>query len=264
MGTLRTTTPARPTGAAPPTPGDLRSALLIARRGAAEALCDRTTVLMSLLFATVFPVVIVLTSVRPAAGTDTDGGGAGDLGRALAIGLLLVGLLPSTAAVGVASGQFAGEREAGSLSPLLASPASNVAIFGGKILGAIAPAILFSVVAEGAYLAALAATAGPGTLRRLPPALSLAMLALVPAVALFAATVASLISSRVRTFNAAQQIGGLVLLPLWGALLGLAVKLGDWGSWALLAAVAGLLAADAALIALGAATWRREEVLAWR
>lgn len=58
-----------------------------------------------------------------------------------------------------------------------------------------------------------------------------------------------------RTFNAAQQLGGLVLLPLWGALFSLAFKLGEWGPGALAAAVAGLLAA---------ATWRREEVLGQR
>jgi ABC-type Na+ efflux pump permease subunit len=241
----------------------LRAALLIARRGAIEALRDRTTVLMSLLFAIVFPLAIVWTSVRQVAGGDAAGGGASDLGRALASGLLIVGLLPSTAAVGVASGQFAGEQEQGNLAPLLASPASNLAIFGGKILGAIAPAILFSAVAIGGYLAGLAAVGGD-TLRQLPFAVSLTMAALVPAVALFAATVASLISSRVRTFNAAQQIGGLALLPLWGVLLGLAAKFGEWGAGALFGAVVGLLVADAALIALGAATWRREEVLARR
>jgi ABC-type Na+ efflux pump permease subunit len=257
-------TGARAGAQAPSTPGDLPSLALIAWRGTIEALRDRTTALMSLLFAVIFPVVIVLTTVRPTVEAVAGGGGAAGLGRTLAIGLLMVGLLPSTAAVGVAAGLFAGEKEAGSLAPLLASPASNIAIFGGKVLGAVAPAIIFSIVAEGAYLGALVAATGADTLRQLPPALSLAMLALVPAVALFAATVASLISSRVRTFNTAQQIGSLVLLPLWGLLFSLGFKLGEWGPGALFAAVAGLLAADAALVALAAATWRREEVLARR
>ena len=52
------------------------------------------------------------------------------------------------AAVGIASGQFAGEKERGILTPLLASPASNVAIFGGKVLGAIIPPLSYSLVAE--------------------------------------------------------------------------------------------------------------------
>lgn len=251
------------TGVETPTPpGDLRSLLLIARRGATESLRDRMTVLLSFCLVLVFPVFIVLTTVRPAVGAGAEGGREGAPGRSLAIALLMVGLLPSAAAVGVASGQFAGEQETGSLTPLLAAPAANVAIFGGKVLGAIGPALLFATVAEGVYLGALAATTGAGTLRLLPPGLSLAMVALVPAAALCAATLASLISSRVRTYNAAQQISGLVLLPLWGTLVSLALKLEDWGPWALLGAVVCLLLVDVALVLLGAATWRREEVLA--
>jgi hypothetical protein len=87
---------------------------------------------------------------------------------------------------------------------------------------------------------------------------------LVPAVTCFAAVVASLISSRVRTFNAAQQLGGLVLAPVWGAVLMLATRLQDWGSLALFGVVAILLLLDVGLTALAAATWRREEVLARR
>ena len=258
------TTGARPGAEAPAAPGDLRSLLLIARRSMTEARRGRTTLLMSLVFALVFPVSMVLLAIRPSVVRGAEGGQGGALGTVMAIYLLMVGLLPSSAAVGIAAGQFAGEKEQGSLAPLLASPASNIAIFGGKVLGAVLPAIVFSIVAEVAYLGALAATAGASGLRLLPLALSLAMLALVPAVALFAATVASLISSRVRTFNAAQQLGGLVLLPLWGALFSLAFKLGEWGPGALAAAVVGLLAADVALALLAAATWRREEVLGQR
>jgi hypothetical protein len=41
----------------------------------------------------------------------------------------------------------------------------------------------------------------------------------------------------------------------------LAVKLPEWGIGALLAAVAGLVLLDCALLIMSAATWRREEVL---
>jgi hypothetical protein len=76
--------------------------------------------------------------------------------------------------------------------------------------------------------------------------------------------VVSLISSRVRTFNAAQQLGGLVLMPVWGLVFGLAAKLSDWGPIALLLAAAGLLVVDATITVAAAATWRREEVIAHR
>jgi ABC-2 type transport system permease protein len=212
----------------------------------------------------VFPIFMVVTVIRPLALGAAGDGQAETLARVLTFYLLVVGLLPSSAAVGIAAGQFAGEKEQGSLTPLLASPASNLAIFGGKTLGAIIPAILFSVIAEAAYVIGLATVVGLAPLRLVSPSLAVAMLALVPAAALFAASVASLISSRVRTYNNAQQLAGLVLLPFWGALFGLAFKLPDWGPWALVAAVVVLLAIDVALTLLAAATWRREEALAQR
>lgn len=240
-------------------PGELRQLLLIARRGAFEALHDRMTLIMSLFFAVAFPSFLSLSVVRP-----LGGGPAAKIGAALAIYFLIIGLMPTTSAVGIASGQFAGEKEQGNLTPLLASPASNVAIFGGKVLGSIIPGVLFSVIAESVYAGELRLILGPGALALLPAALSFAMLALVPIVALFAATMASLISSRVRTFNTAQQISGLVLLPLWALVFGLAVKLETWGMRSLLALILGLVVVDVVLVVISASTWRREEVLAQR
>ncbi len=249
---------------APPRPNELRVLWLIARRGALESLRDRLTLFMSLFFALALPPILVSTVVRGLVAGSAASGQDSALGGALAINLLTIGLLPATGAVGVAAGQFAGEKEQGNLAPLLASPASNIAIFGGKILGSILPALLFALVAETTYLVCLALIIGVETLRLLPLALALTMVALVPAVALFGATVSSLISSRVRTYNAAQQIGGLVLLPFWGLIFGLTLKLQDWGPQGSVAVVVGLFAVDLALATLAATTWRREEVLAHR
>ncbi len=229
-----------------------------------EALRDRMTVLMSILFSVIIPLFMAL-AMTPATFSLVRGPFASD-GRVstLAIYLLIVGLLPSASAVGIASGQFAGEREQGNLQPLLVSPASNAAIFGGKVLGAMIPAMLFAAIAEVAYLGGVVLAFGFGTLHQVPAAMALAMVGLVPGVTLFAATVASLISSRVRTYNAAQQIGSFVLLPLWGGLFFVVNRLMARGVWVLLAAVVALLLVDLILARFAALTWRREEVLAQR
>src|SRR5215467_367439 len=109
---------------ASPRPSDLQLTLLIGRRAALESLRDRTTRIVSILFVLVFPLGMVLAVLRPIAS------GAGPqrdqaLAATLAIYLLMVGLLPTNGAVSIAAGQFAGEKEQGSLAPLLASPASN-------------------------------------------------------------------------------------------------------------------------------------------
>lgn len=237
---------------------DLRATLLIARRAALESLRDRSTVISSAIFSLALPFIWVFVVIRPAAANGSDD----TVAALLIVYLLTVGLLPLTVASGIAAGQFAGEQEKGSLAPLLAAPVSNRAIFAGKVLGAVLPAMLYSAIAIVSYLVEIALLLSPAKLTLLPPALALSMIALVPAVAIFAATIASVISSRVRTYQAAQSIAGLLLVPIFLPFYFLAFVLQAWGPLAVLGGVAAVLALDTILLLIGAASWRREEVLA--
>jgi len=244
-------------------PGDARVTWLIARRAALESLRDRMTLAFNALFALLVPFLVVWLVVRPQ--TADHGGKTGAaLGIVIATYMLVVGLMPSSGAIGIASGVFAGEKEQGNLAPLLATPASNRAIFGGKVLGAVLPAFLYAAIAEVCYLSGVALLVGVDKLRLLPAAQSLAMLALVPSYAVLGAAVASLISSRVRTYQSAQTLSSLALFPIMGALFALAFAMQTWGAWLLLVAVIAVVAVDALLIVVSAATWRREEVMAHR
>ena len=246
----------------PRPPGDMAVAWLIAWRAAMEALRDRLSMLVGLFFALVLPLALLLLVIRPmaiSAGGETS---ASALGDGLPFYLLLVGVVPAFSAVGIAAGQFAGEKERGILTPLLASPASNLAIFAGKVLGAVIPPLMYAAAAEAVYALGAAVLVGPIAPALLFVPVSLATVLVVPVVTCFAAVVASLISSRVRTFNAAQQLGGLALMPVWGLVFALAARLRDLGPTALFETVAVLAVLDGGLIALAAATWRREEVLA--
>ncbi|MDB5059747.1 MAG: putative ABC-type transport system, permease component [Chloroflexi bacterium] len=243
-------------------PGTMRTIWLIAKRAALESLRDRTTLWISIFFAVVLPVAIVMALIRPAALDATTLKKEHAFGALLAVYFLVVGLGPSSSSMSIASGVFAGEKEKGNLAPLLATPASNAAIFGGKVLGAVLPALLYAAIAEAIYLALAIATAGANMLQFLPLALAISMLALVPAVAVLGATVASLFSSRVRTYSAAQMATNLAMLPVMAVLFGLAFQMRDWGSPALYIAVFIVFAIDALLLRLGSSTWRREEVMA--
>lgn len=243
-------------------PGDGQIIWLIARRAALESLRDRATQLSSAIFALLAPLLWVLLVIRPA--SLASAATPASLGSTMTIYLLIVGLLPTSAATGVAAGQFAGEKEQGNLAPLLASPASNSAIFAGKILGAVLPALAYATIAEVSYLIEIAGFLGADKLRLLQPALSLAMLAMVPVIAIFAAAVAALISSRVRTYQVAQGLASLALMPVFVVFFGLTAELQTWGALALFAGVVVIALGDAGLITVAAATWRREEVLAKR
>src|SRR5262245_7732028 len=134
---------------------------LIARRAAAESLRDPLSLLVGLFLALVLPLGALLLGVRPfAAAADP----APALAAALPLYLLVVGVAPAFSAVGIAAGLFAGEKERGVLTPLLASPASNLAIFGGKVLGAILPSLAYAAVAEAVYVVGLAVLVGTDAL----------------------------------------------------------------------------------------------------
>ncbi|MGZ3585345.1 MAG: ABC transporter permease [Ktedonobacterales bacterium] len=245
-----------------PLPSTPRAAWLIAQRSALESLRDRTTVITSSILALVVPIVIVLTVIRPAALHLATPPARAGFGTLLALYIYIVGMFPSSGAVSIASGVFAGEKERGCLTPLLVTPASNVALFIGKVLGAVVPALLYSAVAVASFFVEVVLLVGPDKLQLVPSIHALAMLALVPSVAILGAAIASLISSRVRTYNSAQTFASLLLLPVMALLFVLAVILQSWNPWLQFLAVFGVFALDLIVLTLGAMTWRREEVLA--
>ncbi len=244
-------------------PNDLATTWLIAWRGAVESLRDRMTVGFSTLWALGAPLFIVLAVVRPR--SEEIGVNAGPaVVSMLSAYLFVVGLIPSSGSIGIAAGLFAGEKEQGNLLPLLATPASNRAIFAGKVLGAVLPALVYAVAAEATYLLEISLFVGPATLRLLPLTLAVAMVALVPAEAVLGAAVASLISSRVRTYQSAQLLSNLAVLPMTVAFFSLILQMQQWGALLLLVAVASLIVLDLLLVVIGATTWQREEVMARR
>jgi ABC-type Na+ efflux pump permease subunit len=250
-------------GTAVALPGDLRTTWLIARRAAAESVHDRMTTVLGALWSLAAPLLVVLFVIRPVA---IQGGRLAEeaLPTLVAGYLLGVGLMPASVSIGIACGLFAGEKEQGNLLPLLATPATNRAIFAGKVLGAVLPGLLYAAIAEVSYVTEIRLFLGASTLRLMPLALSVALVALVPADTVLEAAVASLVSSRVRTYQSAQMLSGLALFPVMGALFALAFEMQRRGVWIVALAIASIVVLDGLLILVSAATWRREEVLARR
>lgn len=241
-------------------PATLHMIWLIAWRQMNEAVRNRSTLLMAG-FSVVFPLVIVIFSLRDVLSTTTSDGRA-FVGTLMAFYLLWAGLMPSTPAIGIASGVFAGDKERGCLTPLLVTPASNTALFAGKVLGAVLPALALSLVAVLAYLAEIAVLFGPAKLALLPLGLTLLILLTIPAITLFGTGLASIISSRVSTFQAAQNYSSLIQIVLWVGLFALIFAASAWGLWTFALGVLAIFAIDVLLIISAAATWKREEVMA--
>jgi len=231
---------------------------LVARRQLVEALWTRSSLVMFGV-SLVINTFIVWSTLQP---QNQSPNGHSAIGNTLAFLLLFVALLNSQPAVGIAAGVFAGDKERGCLLPLLATPVSNTALLAGKVLGAVIPALLYTVAGIIIYLIEIILLFGPATLAFMPLGLSLAIIAFIPALLIFAATVASLISSRVATFQSAQTYSSLITTGLWlifGALVFVAAFFTLW------IFVLGVLIAymlDGLLIILAARTWQREEVMA--
>ena len=64
------------------------------------------------------------------------------------------------------------------------------------------------------------------------------------------------VSSRVRTYQSAQMLTSLALLPVMAGLFGLVLRMQSWGSISLAIGVGALVALDVLLVVVGAASWR--------
>src|SRR5437899_4834867 len=111
--------------------GSLHVAWLIAWRQISEGLRNRSTWIITL-FTTAMPLVLLFLSLRSTL-QDHQAISNGAVGLDMAFYLLWLGLTTTLPALGIAAGAFAGEKESGSLAPLLVAPVTNLAIFFGKV-----------------------------------------------------------------------------------------------------------------------------------
>lgn len=172
--------------------------------------------------------------------------------------LILPVMIPVT--LGVYS--VVGEKEQGTLEPLLATPLSDLELFLGKSLVAVIPALFLTWGVFGLFLlAVLFMMPGgiPEGVLSLPWLLSI--FGLSPFMALFAALVAMLISSRASDSRAAYQFAGLAVVPVLVPLIVYSARLlaVDLRFVALEGGI--LVALDVALLYLGIKAFRREEIL---
>lgn len=131
-------------------------------------------------------------------------------------GLFLI--MPLFIPILISSASVAGEKERRTLEPLLASPASSLEIVAGKSLAALAPAAAISLFAFLLFCVGVDVVAWPLAHELLLPngmwIFGVAVVA--PLFAFLGNGVAILVSARVGDSRMAQQISGLVSLPVLG------------------------------------------------
>lgn len=131
-------------------------------------------------------------------------------------------LVPIITASVVAANSFVGEKERRTLESLLFSPVSIKTLFVSKILGSFIPSLLvswLSFLLSGVIINILGFQLFGQMI--FPSANWLALiLCLSPMVSLMTVLLNVFISSRVKTYQEAQNIGGLIILPVVGMMAG--------------------------------------------
>ncbi|PWB73839.1 MAG: hypothetical protein C3F07_08900 [Anaerolineales bacterium] len=229
---------------------------LVARREFIDQFRDWRIVVPMLLLITIFPFIADDTT-RYAIGFMNRFGGDLILDNLIPFVILVIGFFPLSFTLVVALESFVGEKERGTIEPLLSSPLEDYQMYLGKLLVGIATPLFFSYFSIGIYLLLVS--------RRdvaFPSAYMLALIFLLTfAHAVLMVSSAIVISVQATTIRSANLLASFVVVPVAFLLQGETVLI-FWGNedvlWYAIAAVtllAGLL------VRLGLSHFKREYLL---
>jgi ABC-type Na+ efflux pump permease subunit len=241
----------------------MRRAWLIARKDIKEGFGQRALLLRTLVPAMLLPVLYGVMTGLAIRGAHM----SQQLARMLesqipfyAAMVALLGTLPGTA---LAASAIALERASRTIESLLATPATDREIFGGKMLAAYLPGLLGGYGAGALYFLSATAIGGLQALALPKIGLMVQYIALMlPIVVALEAGVGVIISARCGSVITATQLSALVGMPVVGGVIYLAYRATGWPLWGVFLLAAGLLALVAALLHLGARSLGREEIIA--
>jgi len=180
--------------------------------------------------------------------------------------LILFMLIPTVVPLTMAIFSVIGEKAARTLEPLLATPVGVGELLLAKCLASTIPSVIVTWLAYAIYLTSVSAIGSQAAVRAVTaPRWVLAIIVMVPLLTLLSVTLGILISTRVNDVRVAQQIGGLVVVPVVG--LGIAQVTGRvvLDNQSFLQFTAFLVIVDLAVFFFARLAFQRENILArWR
>jgi ABC-2 type transport system permease protein len=141
----------------------------------------------------------------------------GELAGAFAVQQFLVFflLMPAYIPLSIATFSIIGEKQARSLEPVLATPIRTVELLAGKAIAALVPGVLAGWVTYVAFVALASIVYGPALFGVVTDGSWLAGVFLLgPAVGLSSVVAGVIVSARVNDPRVAQQVGGVVIVPI--------------------------------------------------
>lgn len=176
---------------------------------------------------------------------------------------LLFMILPVMIPVTIAAYSIVGEKTARSLEPLLATPITTVELILGKSLAAIIPAVVATWLGYLIYGvgARILLDSDAVFARLLDPLWLIAVFVVGPLLTVFAVCVAIMVSSRVNDPRVAEQLAGVIVLPLILMLTGQSIGFFLLNRTMVVVAAFVILLLDVVLVYLSIRTFERENIL---
>lgn len=229
---------------------------LVARREFIDQFRDWRIVVPMLLLISAFPFIADDTT-RQAIGFMNRFGGDLILDNLIPFVILVIGFFPLSFTLVVALESFVGEKERGTIEPLLSSPLEDKHLYLGKLFVGIATPLVFSSLSIAIYLILVS--------RRdvqFPSAYMLALIFMLTfAHAVLMVSSAIVISVQATTIRAANLMASFVVVPVAFLLQGETVLI-FWGNEDVLwFAIAGVTLLSGLLVRLGLAHFKREYLL---
>lgn len=229
---------------------------LVARREFMDQFRDWRIIVPMALLVTVFPFIADDTT-RQAVNFMSRFGGGLILDNLIPFVILVIGFFPLSFTLVVALEAFVGEKERGTIEPLLSSPLEDRHMYLGKLLVGITTPLVFSFLSIGIYLILVS--------RRdvefpSPYMLSLILL-LTFAHAVLMVSSAIVISVQATTIRSANLMASFVVVPVAFLLQGETILI-FWGNEDVLwFAILGVTLLSGLLVRLGLAHFKREYLL---
>jgi ABC-2 type transport system permease protein len=176
---------------------------------------------------------------------------------------LLFMILPVMIPVTIAAYSIVGEKTARSLEPLLATPITTVELILGKSLAAIIPAVIATWLGYLIYAIGMRILLNSDAViaRLLDPIWLIAVFVVGPLLTVFAVCVATIVSSRVTDPRVAEQLAGVIVLPLILVLTGQSIGFFLLNRTMIIVAAAVIAVLDIGLVYLSVQTFERENIL---
>jgi ABC-2 type transport system permease protein len=146
----------------------------------------------------------------------------GELAGAFAVQQFLVFflLMPAYIPLSIATFSIIGEKQARSLEPVLATPIRTVELLAGKATAALVPGVVTGWVTYAVFVVLASLVYGPALFGVVTDASWLAGVFLLgPAVGLASVVAGVIVSARVNDPRVAQQIGGIIIIPIVGLVI---------------------------------------------